>query len=151
MSCAYIVRWVKNSESNLGYFTATNLVQMLANPSLKPIGISGQPVSEEVIIEFLPLLIEIEQFTDSRKKSDGLLEIELTPEYSIFLFDTLTNLNNYNTEKQLLPNWNSYVTLRDKFYSELGISFEVLPVKEIPIDNMTPSDVIKSILMELNS
>ena len=137
---AYIVKWHKNDPESPGNLKSSQLLQQLAEENVIPAKFG---VNIDRMIDYLPLLMEIEQFTTG---FSGLLSIKLRNNLSIFLFDTLENLNLYNSSRKELPNWAAYEAARDNFLSKIGVSFEIQPTREIVADeSLTPSEVIENI------
>ena len=137
---AYIIKWIKNDPDSPGNLKSSQLLNHLSDGNIIP---EKFGVDVEGIIEYLPLLMEIEQFTTG---FSGLMSVKLHNEYSIFLFDTLENLNLYNTSRKELSNWTAYETARDTFLNKIGVSFEIQPIKEVIADSShTISQVIQNI------
>jgi hypothetical protein len=137
---AYIVKWHKNDPESPGNLKSSQLLEQLAGENIIP---EKFEVDIDSMIDYLSLLMEIEQFTTG---FSGLLSVKLNNDLSIFLFDTLENLNLYNSSRKELPNWSAYETARDNFLSKIGVSFEIQPTREIVAnESLTPSDVIQNI------
>jgi len=137
---AYIVKWQKNDPESPGNLKSSQLLQQLAEGNIIPAKFG---VDVDSIMEYLPLLIEIEQFAQGFY---GLRSVELSNNLSIFLFDTLENLNLYNNSRKELPIWSAYEDARDNFLSKISVSFEIQPIREIVADeSLAPADVIQNI------
>jgi len=137
---AYIVKWHKNDPESPGNLKSSQLLQQLAEGNIIPAKFG---VDIDSMIDYVPLLMEIEQFTAG---FSGLLSVKLSSNLSIFLFDTLENLNLYNNSRKQLPNWPAYETARNNFLAKIGVSFEIQPTREIVADeSSTPSEVIQNI------
>lgn len=138
---AHVVRYIKLDPDSPGNLRSSELYEELINENMIPKKFN---VNQQSVVEYIQLLDEIEQYTSG---FPGIIGSNLTRDISVFLFDTLENLINYNTNKKQLLNWTTYENRRDSFLASIGLKFETESPKEMNVpDTMTPGEIVASIV-----
>jgi hypothetical protein len=128
---AHIIKWNKTDQDSPGYLVSSLLYAALSD--IKSVIPAKFGITIEDINAYAPLLKEIEYFTGS---FNGIINIVQTTNGSVFLFDTLENLNRFKEERCYLNNWTKYEVARDTFLTKIGVSFQVNSPVAVEIANM---------------
>lgn len=134
---AHLVQWTKDDPNSPGYAMTDTLVHTLATENADQ-SVPAEFFDSQIYFNYFSQQELIEQFT---RTAPGLLAFIHYRDVSAMIFNSMENLEAYNTNKKLQPWWNSFEAARDAFLAKVQTHFTILDPLTVEAASSSKFDV----------